>query len=230
MKAVILCGGKGTRIRGTVADSPKPLLEIAGRPLVHRLMDHFSMSNYKSFVLCLGHRGSEIREYFDGAEIPDDWDIELVDTGEETMTGGRLWQVRDLVGEQFFMCYGDALSNVDISSLVEFHNSHGKLATLTTVNPRSAYGLLDLDEAGGVLAFREKDVQREQWINAGFFVMNKAVFEYLNEDEQLILERQPLENLATAYELMAFRHAGFWQSMETYRDWLDLSERFKVNS
>jgi glucose-1-phosphate cytidylyltransferase len=141
-----------------------------------------------------------------------------------------LWQVRDLLQEQFFVCYGDALSDVDISKLIEFHREHGKTATLTTVNPRSDYGLLDLDEAGWVRSFREKDVQQNQWINAGFFVMNKAVFEYLNDDVNLILERQPLEKLATASELMAFKHAGFWKSMETYRDWLDLSESFKTNS
>ncbi|MFT7516786.1 MAG: glucose-1-phosphate cytidylyltransferase [Myxococcota bacterium] len=230
MKTVILCGGKGTRIRGTVADAPKPLLDISGRPLVHRLMDHFSAYNHKSFVLCLGHRGSDIRNYFDHADIPSDWSIELVDTGEETMTGGRLWQVRELLGDPFFLCYGDALSDVDLNKLLEFHNGHGKIATLTTVHPRSDYGLLDLGDTDCVRAFREKDVQQDQWINAGFFVMNKAVFEYLNDDAALILERQPLEKLATASELMAFKHAGFWQSMETYRDWLDLSDRFKANS
>jgi len=230
MKTAILCGGKGTRIRGAVADAPKPLLDIAGRPLLHRLMDHFAEYNYKSFVLCLGHRGGEIRDYFETADIPSDWSIELVDTGEETMTGGRLWQVRDLLQEQFFVCYGDALSDVDISQLVEFHGGHGKIATLTTVHPRSDYGLLDLDGAGCVRSFREKAVQQNQWINAGFFVMNKEVFEYLDDDVKLILERQPLEKLATASELMAFKHAGFWKSMETYRDWLDLSERFEDNS
>lgn len=230
MKTVILCGGKGTRIRGAVADAPKPLLGIAGRPLIHRLMDHYAISNYKSFVLCLGHRGAEIREYFENADIPRDWQVELVDTGGNTMTGSRLWQVRDLLGEQFFLSYGDTLSDVNIGALLEFHNSHGKLATVTTVNPRSAYGLLDLDSDGAVTSFCEKDVQCDQWINAGFFVMNKGVFDYLNDDSLLVLEKQPLENLATASELMAFKHEGFWQSMETYRDWLDLSERFKVNS
>ncbi|MBC8369274.1 MAG: NTP transferase domain-containing protein [Planctomycetes bacterium] len=230
MKAVILCGGKGTRIRGAVADAPKPLLDIAGRPLVHRLMDHFAESNYNSFILCLGHRGSEIRDYFDHADVPSDWNVELVDTGEETMTGGRLWQVRDLLQEPFFLCYGDALSDVDLSKLVEFHSGHGKIATLTTVHPRSDYGLLDLDGAGCVRSFREKDVQQNQWINAGFFVMDKAVFEYLNDDVNLILERQPLEKLTAVSELMAFKHDGFWKSMETYRDWLDLDERFRANS
>ncbi|MBC8371725.1 MAG: NTP transferase domain-containing protein [Planctomycetes bacterium] len=230
MKTVILCGGKGTRIRGAVADAPKPLLDIAGYPLVHRLMQHFAAANYKSFVLCLGYRGAEIRQYFENADIPNDWQIELVDTGEETMTGARLWQVRELVADKFFMCYGDALSDVDINSLLGYHHQHQKIATLTTVHPRSAYGLLELNEQGQVIEFREKDVQHDQWINAGFFVMNKEVFEYLNDDDQLILERQPLENLATASELMAFKHEGFWQSMETYRDWLDLSERFNAIS
>ncbi len=230
MKTVILCGGKGTRIRGAVADAPKPLLDIAGLPLVHRLMEHYASCGHKSFILLLGHKKSVIRDYFAAADIPDTWQVELVDTGEDAMTGSRLWQVRDLLPEQFFLSYGDTLSDVNIDALLEFHNSHGKLATVTSVNPRSAYGLLDLDGDGAVTSFREKDVQGDQWINAGFFVMNKGVFDYLNDDSLLVLEKQPLENLATASELMTFKHEGFWQSMETYRDWLDLSERFKVNS
>ncbi|MDP6963417.1 MAG: sugar phosphate nucleotidyltransferase, partial [Planctomycetota bacterium] len=195
MKTVILCGGKGTRIRGAAGDMPKPLLNIAGVPLVVRLMQQFSTFGHNSFVLCLGHRADEFKDFFASADLPQDWQVELLDTGENSMTGSRLWQTQNLVGDNFFLCYGDTLSDVDINQLLDFHLQHEKVATLTAVNPRSDYGMLKIGDGDLVEHFHEKSVQFDQWINGGFFVLSKRVFDYLDDDQQLVFERRPLERL-----------------------------------
>lgn len=236
MKVVFLAGGRGTRLAEETAIWPKPMIEIGGRPLLLHLMQYYAEYGFKDFLVACGYRGEMIKEYFrslpirrsdyiidlaDGSlEIVKpaglDWKIGAIDTGIETSTGGRILRLRGLTGDAPFMVtYGDGLGNVDIDALVVFHRSHGRLATVTAVRPPARFGALLLD-GSRVLEFAEKPQTREGWINGGFFVFEPGVFDYLDEGSPL--ERGPLERLAAAGELMAFRHDGFWMPMDTLRD------------
>lgn len=224
MKAVILCGGRGTRLGEHGRAVPKALIRIGGEPIILHLMRLFAGHGVSDFVLCLGHLGDEIRSFFGSGDF--DWKIDLVETGPGTNTGGRLALVEAYVSGEtdFFVTYGDGLADIDLDELLAFHRSRGRTATITAVHPRSPFGLIDVDENGSVARFREKPLLRE-WINGGFFVFGQTIFDYLADDP--VLEREPFETLAAAGELMAYRHEGFWKCMDTFKDNLEFEELWK---
>jgi glucose-1-phosphate cytidylyltransferase len=245
MKIVILCGGLGTRLREETEFRPKPLVEIGGRPVLWHIMKSYAHFGFRDFVLCLGYRGSMIKEYFlnyeamnndfticlgqksqvlyGGSHQEQGFQVTLADTGLDTMTGGRVKRIAKYVDDDTFMVtYGDGVSDVDIARLVEFHHASGLLATVTTVRPVSRFGVVDIGEENRVLEFKEKPVA-EGWISAGFFVFNRRVFDYLTGDN-CILERDPLERLASEGQLAAYRHEGFFFPMDTYRDHQHLNQ------
>lgn len=245
MKVVILCGGLGTRLREETEFRPKPLVEIGSRPVLWHIMKSYAHYGFREFVLCLGYRGNMIKEYFlnyeamnndftitlgnksqillDGSHQEQGFQVTLSDTGLETMTGGRIKRIAKYVGEDTFMTtYGDGISDVNIRHLLEFHRSHGRLATVTAVRPVLRFGAVEIGEESRVLEFMEKPVS-EGWINAGFFVFNTGIFDYLSGDD-CILERTPMERLAREGHLAAYRHEGFFYAMDTYRDYQHLSQ------
>lgn len=221
MKAVILCGGRGTRLGEHGRNVPKALIKIGGKPIIWHLLSIFSHYGVNDFVLCLGYLGDEIKGYFAGNW--NGWNIEFVDTGLDTNTGGRLKQVAGFIEDPgpFFVTYGDGLANVDIEKLAAFHNEHGKIVTVTAVHPYSTFGLIDLEPDGSIKRFREKPLL-DDWINGGFFVFDQAIFEHLGDD--VVLEREPFEELSSRGEMMAYRHEGFWKCMDTYKDNLEFEE------
>jgi glucose-1-phosphate cytidylyltransferase len=222
MKTVILCGGRGTRLGEHGVSVPKALVDIGGKPIIWHLMKLYSSYGLNDFVLCLGYLGNSIREYF--SESPQEsWNVTLADTGEDTNTGGRVKRVREMLDgdDNFSVTYGDGLSNVNLTDLIAFHRQHGRLATLTAVHPRSNFGLIKLDNAGAVTAFQEKPVISD-WVNGGFFVFNRAVLNYLEDDS--VLEREPLERLAGERQLIAYQHDGFWKCMDTFKDNLEFNQ------
>ena len=218
MKTLILCGGKGTRAYPHSAEVPKPLLEVAGRPVLHHVMEIYSSQGFRSFILAAGFKIELIREFADG--LGNDWEIDVVDTGTDTGTGARIARCKDVVGDTFFATYADGLADIDLNDLLAFHRGHDGSATLTTVALRSQYGTIEYAPDGRVESFREKPVLEDHWINAGFFVFNAAVFDHWFGDD---LERDVLPGLGSAGLLYAYRHQGFWRSMDTYKDALELS-------
>lgn len=237
MHVVILAGGRGTRLAEETAARPKPMVEIGGRPILWHLMRFYAAHGHKDFVVACGYKGEMIKQYFrdiathesdffvdlrDGSvETVNasrlDWKVGLFDTGVNAMTGGRLKRLEPLLRDDTFMCtYGDGLSDVDIGALVRFHRAHGRLATVTAVRPPARFGGLALD-GDAVQAFTEKPQAEGGWINGGFFVFEPRVLSYL-ADDSTILEREPLERLAADGQLMAFRHDGFFQPMDTVRE------------
>lgn len=243
MKVVLLAGGLGTRMREETEYKPKPMVEIGGRPVLWHLMKSFSHFGLNEFVVCTGYRGDVIKDYFlnydarmndftahlgpasriemHGIHNEVELRVTVADTGSNTMTGGRVKRIQKYVEGRFIVTYGDGLADVDITKLLKFHESHGKLATVTTVRPLSRFGVMDLDATGKVERFREKP-QTDDYVNAGFFVFESEVFDYLDED--CVLEQAPLEKLVSLGELMAYRHEGFWQPMDTYREFVMLNE------
>jgi glucose-1-phosphate cytidylyltransferase len=212
---VILAGGAGTRLAEETDVRPKPMVEIGGKPILWHIMKHYAHYGSCEFVIALGYRGDDIKRYF--AAPPENWRVQLVETGLETKTGGRLKRVASrLTGGTFMMTYGDGVSNVDLNALAAFHRAHGKLATVTAVHPPARFGALELD-GDRVTYFAEKTQSRQGWINGGFFALEPAVIDYIGDD-QTEWEREPMERLAADGQLMAFRHDTFWQPMDTLRD------------
>lgn len=226
MKIVILCGGRGMRLGEHGINVPKALIDIGGKPMLWHLLKYYAYFGLKDFVLCLGYLGSEIQSYFE--KNPADWKITFANTGLDTNTGGRVKAIQNLIGDdkEFCVTYGDGLANVDLPALIAFHRSHHKIATLTAVNPRSQFGVLKLDAENSVTEFQEKPLLKE-WINGGFFVFNRRIFDYLNDDS--ILEREPFEQLASEREVMAFKHSGFWKCLDTYKDNLEFNQLWDDN-
>jgi glucose-1-phosphate cytidylyltransferase len=241
-KVVILCGGLGTRLREETEYRPKPMVEVGGRPILWHIMKTYAHYGLREFVLCLGYKGNVIREFFlnyeamsndftislgaGGRKIDylcahdeQDFRVTLADTGADTMTGGRVKRIEPYINDDLFLVtYGDGLADINIRKLLEFHCSHGKIATVTAVRPVSRFGLLDIDDQCGVRSFAEKP-QVEGWINAGYFVFNRRFFEYLSGGDGCVMEQQPLARLAEDGQLAAYRHEGFFFAMDTYREY-----------
>jgi glucose-1-phosphate cytidylyltransferase len=243
MKAIILAGGLGTRISEESALRPKPMIEIGGKPVIWHIMKIYSAHGINDFIVCLGYKGYMIKEYFANyflhmSDVTFDmqhnrmevhqnsaepWKVTLVDTGENTMTGGRLKRVRHFIGdEDFCFTYGDGVSNVDISASIRFHQSQNTLATLTAVQPPGRFGALDMEHSK-VLSFLEKPQGDGGWVNGGFFVLSHKVIDEI-EGDQTVWEREPMERLASIGQLSAYLHNGFWQPMDTLRDKNHLEE------
>lgn len=243
MKAVILAGGQGTRLREETEYRPKPMVQIGSKPIIWHIMKIFYSQGINDFEVALGFKGDQIKEYFlnyshlhgdlafdfrDGnreilhrQDSIENWRIGLSETGLHTNTGGRLFQLREKLDDTFICTYGDGVANVQVQQLIDFHHHHGKIATVTAVHPSARFGSLEISETSLVSSFAEKPISN-QWVNGGFFVFNRKIFDYLTPDS--ILEREPLENLASDGQLMAWRHDGFWHPMDTIRDSQHLNE------
>lgn len=238
MKVVILAGGLGTRLSEETVVRPKPMVEIGGRPILWHIMKIYSHYGFNDFVICLGFKGYMIKEYFSNyflhmsdvtfdmrnnsmevhQQHAEPWKVTLVDTGMDSMTGGRLKRVAPyLENEAFMLTYGDGVANVDIGDLVRYHRSHGKPATVTSTQPSGRFGALNMGEDGTIYSFQEKPAGDGSWINGGFFVLEPAVIDRIAGDGT-VFEKEPLEGLASDGQLMAYRHGGFWQPMDTLRD------------
>ena len=237
MKVGILAGGLGTRLSEETASRPKPMVEIGGRPILWHIMKSYATYGYTEFVVALGYKAEVIQDFFlnyrlrsgdltirtgEGDTLlvepaAEDWTVHLINTGDDTMTGGRVKKIAEFMGdERFMLTYGDAVSDIDISALVRFHEEHGRNATITAVRPPARFGSLEFD-GDRVTRFAEKHQSSEGWINGGFFVFEPGMADRI-EGDSTILEREPLEGLAREGELVAFRHSGFWQCMDTVRD------------
>lgn len=254
MKVFILCGGQGTRLREHTEVRPKPMVEIGGRPIVWHIMKTYSHHGFDDFVLCLGYKATVIKEYFlnyqamtsdftvslgrrNGLELhaaettpTEHWRVTLADTGEETMTGGRIARAAKYLDSDdlFLVTYGDGVADVDLGELIAFHQSHGGLATLTGVRPPSRFGELQTDGTA-VTAFSEKPVSGQGLINGGYFCFHRDFLRYLSQDAGCVLEREPLEACAADGQLHVYDHKGFWQCMDTFRDWQLLETRWREN-
>jgi glucose-1-phosphate cytidylyltransferase len=244
MKVIILAGGMGTRLSEETDVRPKPMVEIGGKPILWHIMKIYAQFGYNEFIICLGYKGYVIKEYFANyflhqADVTIDlsnnemqihhnaaenWKITLVDTGKDTLTGGRIKRIENYVNnERFALTYGDGLGSIDIARLVEFHKKNKKLCTVTSVQPSGRFGVLAINQEEFVTSFFEKRQEDSGWINAGFFICEPGVFNYIKDDSS-VWEHQPLENLARDGELMAFKHRGFWKAMDTLKDKTDFND------
>lgn len=252
MKAIILCGGMGTRLREHTELRPKPMVEIGGRPILWHIMKLYAFHGITDFILCLGYKGHIIKEYFLNYEAmnsdftvslgqpaavrlhgtshrEDGWRVTLADTGETTMTGARLLRAAKYLDDRdqdLMVTYGDGVSDVNLRAVHDFHRQHGKLATLTGVRPVGRFGELHCD-GDRVVAFREKPRDGQALINGGFFCFRREFLDYLSDDAACVLEREPLERCAVDRQLCLFEHRGFWQCMDTYRDWEQLERQWQ---
>jgi len=250
MKVLILAGGLGSRLSEETTLKPKPMVEIGGKPILWHIMKIYSSYGFNEFVILCGYKGYMIKSYFanyfrhyadmtvdmtnDSIEYhknhAEPWKVTLIDTGIDTMTGGRIKRVQEYIGnETFMLTYGDGVGDVDITKLVEFHKSHGKLITMTSVLPEGRFGALDIDVSYKVKSFQEKPKGDGSWINGGFFVCQPEVFDYIPDDDTTIFERAPLENLAKDNQLYTYKHTGFWKPMDTQRDKTQLEELIDQN-
>ena len=247
MKTVILCGGLGTRLSEETDIKPKPMVEIGDRPILWHIMKIYGQYDYNKFVLALGYKGEKIKEYFinynnltsdltvnlkngnvsKSNTINDNWEVQMIDTGIKSMTGGRINRLEKLLrpDDRFMMTYGDGLGDINIRELVSFHKEHGKIATMVAVRPPARFGSMTFSK-NQVLEFKEKPQTGEGWINGGFFIFESEIFKYLHGDDT-VLEADPLERLASDGQLMAYKHNGFWQCMDTLRDKIYLNKIFK---
>lgn len=245
MKVVILAGGFGTRISEESHLKPKPMVEIGEKPILWHIMKEYSKYGFNEFIICLGYKAYAIKEFFADYYLhtsdvtfdiannemivhnnyAEPWKVTLVDTGLNTMTGGRIKRIQKYIeNETFMLTYGDGVSDVNIQQLVEFHKTHGKLATMTAVNVGQRFGVLKTDKEDNIRSFREKNENDGAWINGGYMVLEPKVFEYIENGDSTIFEKEPLENLAKDGELKAYRHTGFWKCMDTLRDKKQLEE------
>lgn len=250
MKVVILAGGRGTRISEETQNIPKPMVEIAGKPIIWHIMKIYSYYGFNEFIICLGYRGYVIKEYFSHyflhmsdvtidmanskidihSSASEPWKVTLIDTGAETMTGGRLKRVRKYVGNKTFMfTYGDGVADINVKEILECHKRHGKLATVTAVQPLGRFGGLNLNEKDNVLAFQEKPKGDNAWINGGFFVLEPKVFNYI-EGDNTAWEGKPVETLAKESQLVAYKHHGFWKPFDTLREKIELENLWNTGS
>jgi glucose-1-phosphate cytidylyltransferase len=251
MKTLLLAGGFGTRFSEATDLKPKPMINIGPQPILWHIMKTYSHYGFNDFVVLLGYKGYIIKEYFvnyfvhqsdisidlstNRVEIlnnfSEPWKITLIDTGLDTMTGGRILQAKDIVGnEPFMLTYGDGVGDIDIKALLDFHHAHGKAVTMTTVQPEGRFGGVDMDDTNGKIRhFVEKPAGDGGWINAGFFVCEPEAFGYIPESRSAIWEREPLEKLANDGELYAYKHHGFWKPMDTLRDHKQLNDMFENN-
>ncbi len=250
MKVVILAGGYGTRISEESHLKPKPMIEIGGMPILWHIMKSYSHYGYNEFIICCGYKGYAIKEYFadyylhrsditfDFANsnnleihnnVAEPWKVTLVDTGLNTMTGGRVKKIQKYIGnEAFMLTYGDGVCDININELEAYHKDNGKLATITAIQPGGRFGVLDIEHGGTISNFKEKNKEDGGWINGGFMVLEPQIFDLIDSD-QTILEKFPLEELARKKELTAYKHDGFWQCMDTLRDKLLLDELLELN-
>lgn len=241
MKIVILAGGYGTRIRDVADNIPKPMIPIGPYPIIFHIMKLYAKFNHKDFIVCLGYKGQTIKDFFLNYETStrdfsiafgtgkityhndpteDDWNVTLANTGLRSMTGSRISQIKNYVGnEDFMITYGDGLSDVNINKLIEFHKSHGKILTITGVRPPARFGEMNTNEKGQVLEFNEKPQASAGRISGGFFVASPKLFDYLNDNEDLVFEQEPMRKLVSDNELMMYEHDGFWQPMDTNREY-----------
>lgn len=249
MKAVILAGGMGTRLREETEFRPKPMVEIGGRPILWHIMKTLSSQGINDFVICLGYKGDYIKDFFmnyearthditvklgeneglvQHSESPsENWTVTLANTGATTMTGGRINKIKKYVENERFLCtYGDGVADIDLSALTKFHMEHGKTATVTSVRPTNRFGAMQIDNNNLVTEFAEKPIA-EKRVNGGYFIFEPAVFNYLNDES--VLEKEPLERLSSSGELKAYKHDGFWQPMDTYRETIELNELWDAN-
>ena len=250
MRVVILAGGLGTRISEESYLRPKPMIEIGGRPILWHILKTYSHYGYNEFIICAGYKQNVIKEFFSNyflhtsditfdltnnsievhARRAESWKVTIVDTGLNTMTGGRIKRVQKFIGDEpFMMTYGDAVSDVDISKVVEFHKAHGKMVTLTAVQPGGRFGTLDIDNSHTIREFKEKKKEDGGWINAGFMVLQPDIFELIDGDATTF-EREPLERAATCGNLKAYYHHGFWQCMDTLREKEKLESLIESNT
>lgn len=239
MKVVILAGGKGTRIIEESQSKPKPMIEIGGKPVLWHIMKLYSYYGFHEFIICCGYKGQMIKEYFihyyvnqsdstfhlqnktvDVHEVfAEPWRVTLANTGLDTLTSGRILKIQDYIGEdeEFFLTYGDGVSDVNIPALLKFHHEHGRTATITTTQPSGRFGALKIDDYDRVMGFKEKARVDSSWVNAGFMVLNRRIFDYLGDGSKM-LEEEPFERIAGEGEMAAYRHNGFWSPMDTLRD------------
>ena len=248
MKVVILCGGKGTRLREETEYRPKPMVPIGERPILWHIMKIYAAHGFKEFILCLGYKGEMIKDYFRNYQwmtsdvtlslgqkasarfhnhhAEEDWRVTLADTGQETLTAGRIARIRDYLGQdpEFFLTYGDCVGNIDVAGALQFHHEHGKKLTLTAVHPPGRFGELSVDERSRVRQFNEKPQAEGGRINGGFFVASTRIFEYLRDSERKMFEQEPVRALAGEGELMAWQHNGFWQPMDTFQEFTLLNK------
>lgn len=251
MKTVILAGGLGTRISEESHLRPKPMIEIGGNPILWHIMKYYSYYGHNDFVICCGYKGYVIKEYFadyylhrsditfDFSDenkmivhnnVAEPWRVTIIDTGLNTQTGARIKRVQEYIGnERFMLTYGDGVSNVDINKLVAYHEKNKKYATMTAIQPGGRFGVLDIDSKNKINRFTEKAKEDGGWINGGFMVLEPEIFNYLNDDPNLVFERAPLESLASDGQLIAYKHKGFWQCMDTMRDRIILDEMIEKN-
>jgi glucose-1-phosphate cytidylyltransferase len=249
MKVVLLAGGLGTRLSEETDTKPKPMVEIGGKPILWHIMKIYSQYGFNEFIVCLGYKGYVIKEYFanyfrhqsdltidlknNTTEIhnstAEPWKISLIDTGVNTMTGGRIKRIQPYIGnEPFLLTYGDGVSDVNLKELVEFHKQSGKLLTVTSIQPTGRFGSLEIDDNNSVQKFVEKPKGDGAWINAGFFVCEPRIFDFINGDDT-IFEKDPLEKIAEMNELKAFKHDGFWKPMDSLRDKYELENLWQSN-
>ncbi len=245
MKVVLLAGGLGTRLSEETVIKPKPMVEIGGMPILWHIMKQYSHYGFNDFIICLGYKGYVIKEFFanyflhcsdvtfdiknnqmqvhDSTSEP--WKVTLVDTGVDTMTGGRVKRIQKYVAnEPFMLTYGDGVSDIDINELVQFHKSHGRIGTMSSTQPEGRFGALDIASDHCVKHFMEKPKGDGSWINIGYFVFEPAIFDYIPDVTTTIFEREPLESLATQSQLYTYKHTGFWKCMDTLRDKMKLEE------
>ena len=249
MKVVILAGGRGTRIQEETLIKPKPLIEIGSKPIIWHIMKTYSHYGFKEFVICCGYKGYLIKEYFANFSLynsdvtidikenqikvhknnNEDWKITLIDTGDNSLTGGRILRIKDFVDEEFLLTYGDGVADVNINKLIEHHKINKKIATMTIVQPQGRFGVVEFNTKNNLIEnFSEKLKGDGAWINGGFFVLNKKIFDYL-KDDFTIWEKEPLEKLSKENQLVAFKHDNFWYSMDTMRDKAYLENLWEKN-